>query len=173
MTEQPTPAVVERDDYESGVGSGDRIELRIWLRLLTCCNLIEGEVRQRLHQDFATTLPRFDVLAQLHRAGAPLSMGELSRRMMVTNGNITGLVDRLVREGTVVRRAAPADRRVQMIELTRDGRAFFDEMAADNHVWVSGMMAGLGRADREALLDILARLKQSVLTAQETAEESR
>jgi DNA-binding MarR family transcriptional regulator len=102
-------------DFESGVGTADRMELRVWLRLLTCCNLIESKVRQRLNQTFETTLPRFDILAQLERAGAPISMSELSRRMMVTNGNITGLVERLVAEGLVDRTAAAKDRRVQMV----------------------------------------------------------
>lgn len=174
MTESlPGATAPLREDYESGVASSDRIELRIWLRLLTCCTMIEGEVRQRLHQEFDTTLPRFDVLAQLHRAGGPLSMGELSRRMMVTNGNITGLVDRLEGDGLLRRRPDDNDRRVQMVSLTRDGRKFFDAMAADNNIWVSDMMAGLGRSDMQSLLRLLAKLKASVLDAWEEGEENQ
>ena len=119
----PTPGERERGDYESDVGTGYGLELRVWLRLLTCSNLIEQGVRQGLHQAFETTLPRFDVLAQLYRADKPLSMGELSQRLMVTNGNITGLVDRLEREGKVARSHSPADRRVQMVSQTTAGRA--------------------------------------------------
>ena len=173
MADSGAPQTAPRDDYESGIGGDDRIELRVWLRLLTCCNLIEGEVRQNLHQDFATTLPRFDVLAQLHRADGPLSMGELSRRMMVTNGNVTGLVDRLDREGMVERLPSDTDRRVQMVSLTGAGRRFFDAVAAENNVWVSGMMAGLGRAEMSDLLKLLARLKLSVLAGRENLESKR
>jgi DNA-binding MarR family transcriptional regulator len=150
-------------DFESGVGNADRIELRVWLRLLTCCNLIEARIRQKLGQAFETTLPRFDILAQLDRAGAAISMSELSRRMMVTNGNITGLVERLVAEGLVDRTAAAKDRRVQMVTLTAEGRVAFGRMAAEHRAWLSTMMAGLDRKEMADLLSILNNLKQSVL----------
>lgn len=152
----------ERGDFETDVGAGDGLELRVWLRLLTCSNLIEHGVRQGLHRDFETTLPRFDVLAQLHRADKPLSMGALSQRLMVTNGNITGLVDRLAREDMVERGPSPEDRRVQMVSLTAAGRALFADMARDNQRWVSDMMAGLDREEKQALFALLGRLKQSI-----------
>ena len=158
----PETGAAARGDYESDVGAGDGQELRVWLRLLTCANLIGQGVRQGLNQDFETTLPRFDVLAQLHRAEKPLSMGALSERLMVTNGNITGLVDRLAREGSVVRSSSATDRRVQMVSLTEAGRAQFAEMAGANRRWVSGMMAGLTRSEKLALFDLLGRLKQSI-----------
>lgn len=161
MDETPLPPV--RHDYESGVNSDDRVEVRIWLRLITCTNLIASRVRQDLHQSFETTLPRFDVLAQLDRAGEALSMGELSRRLMVTNGNITGLIDRLVRDGLVERQPAPNDRRMQLVRLTDAGRDFFDRVAAEHRRWVGDMMSRLSREEMAHLYELLARLKQSIL----------
>jgi DNA-binding MarR family transcriptional regulator len=154
-----------RDDYESGVGRGDGMELRVWLRLITCFNLMDGAVRQRLHQDYATTLPRFDVLAQLHREDGPMSMGELSRRLMVTNGNVTGLIDRLAREDLVERKPAVEDRRRQLVAMTDRGRAFFETMAEDHRGWIADMTGGLDGAERRELFRLLGRLKQSILTS--------
>lgn len=160
------------DDFETGVSADDGLELRVWLRLLTCSTLIEHGVRQGLHRSFETTLPRFDVLAQLQRAGKPLSMGDLSRRLMVTNGNVTGLVDRLKSEGLVDRRRSDGDRRVQIVSLTQAGAASFERMAADNRRWVTGMMAGLSRQEKDALFALLGRLKSAVLDAGQTTEEA-
>jgi len=154
-----------RGDFESGVSSADRVELRVWLRLLTCSNLLESRVRQKLHQDFATTLPRFDVLAQLYRERDALSMGELSRRTMVSNGNITGLVNRLAREGLVERRPSASDKRVQMVRLTADGRQQFEDQARKHRAWIGRMMGGLAPGELRDLLALLARLKESVLVA--------
>src|SRR3569833_1943946 len=100
-------------------------ELRLWLRLLTCTTLIEGEVRSRSRERFDVTLPRFDLMAQLDKAPDGMMLSDLSKRMMVSNGNLTGLVDRLVASGHVVRRAATTDRRAQMIHLTREGQGAF------------------------------------------------
>lgn len=163
------PLSPPREDYESGVNSDDGMEVRIWLRLITCTNLIDGGVRQNLHQDYDTTLPRFDILAQLDRAGEALSMGELSRRLMVTNGNITGLIDRLVRDGLVERQPAPNDRRMQLVRLTDGGKRFFDDVAAQHRSWVSDMMKDLGRAEMIQLYDLLARLKQSLVESRASA----
>ena len=160
------------DDFETDVGAGDGLELRVWLRLLTCSTLIEHGVRHGLHRNFETTLPRFDVLAQLQRAGKPLSMGELSRRLMVTNGNITGLVDRLKSERLVDRRRSDGDRRVQIVSLTPTGAKSFERMAEDNRRWVTAMMAGLSREEKEALFALLGRLKSAVLDAGQTMENA-
>ncbi len=162
-----------RDDYESGVDSSDRMELRVWLRLITCFNLLDGAVRQQLHQTHATTLPRFDVLAQLDRAAAPMSMGELSRRLMVTNANITGLIDRLAREGLVDRRPSADDRRRHMVELTAEGTRLFEAMAEDHRVWLADMTAGLDRAEMSELFRLLGRLKESVLRSHDQEETRR
>ena len=98
-----------------------KAELRLWLRLLTCTTLIESEVRRRLRDSFDVTLPRFDLMAQLDRAPNGMTLGELSQRMMVSNGNVTGLVERLVEQGLIDRRPAPNDRRAQIVTPHRRG----------------------------------------------------
>lgn len=159
----------ERQDYESGIDHADGMELRVWLRLLTCTNLIDAEVRQKLGTEFDTTLPRFDILAQLYRTGEALSMGELSRRLMVTNGNVTGLIDRLVKDGHVERRPAPNDRRMQLVQMTDAGRAFFETCAGDHRHWISGMMGTLSGDEMNRLFELLGKLKGSIIAA-ETAD---
>ena len=162
-----------RDDYESGVSASDRMELRVWLRLITCFNLLDGAVRQSLHQNHSMTLPRFDVLAQLYRTSAPMSMGELSRRLMVTNANITGLISRLTREGLVDRRPSSQDRRRQIVELTTEGRRLFEAMAEDHRDWLSDMTAGLDHKEMTELFGLLGRLKKSVLHSRDGEETSK
>lgn len=166
--------MAERADFETGVGVADRMEVRVWLRLLTCTNLLGAEVRQRLKLTADTTLPRFDILAQLERAGGPMSMGDLSRHLMVSNGNVTGLVDRLAREGLVERTASPSDRRVQMVSLTESGSAFFARIADEHRRWIGEMMSGLSADEMNTLYDLLARLKESIRTAERgnTLEEA-
>ena len=149
-------------DRESALMSDDKIELKLWLRLLTCGNLIEREVRARLRQSFATTLPRFDLLAQLDRAPSGLTMGELSSRLMVSNGNVTGLTEALVREGLVSRVPEPDDRRSSRIGLTAAGKRAFDAMTATHEQWIDEMMAGLTRTEMARLLELLGRLKLSL-----------
>src|SRR6266576_3252085 len=100
-------------------------ELRLWLRLLTCTTLIEGEVRSRLRGRFDVTLPRFDLMAQLDKVPDGMTLSDISKRMMVSNGNVTGLVERLVESGHLDRRTSGTDRRVQVIRLTKMGRAGF------------------------------------------------
>ena len=106
-----------------------RSEVRLWLRLLTTANTIEAEIRRRLRDRFDTTLPRFDLLAQLERAPDGIQLGELSRRMMVSNGNVTGLVERLAQEELIDRQVSETDRRAVQVRLTARGRAVFTEMA--------------------------------------------
>lgn len=142
-----------------------RDELRLWLRLLTCTNLIEGEVRRRLRDRFGVTLPRFDLMAQLEKSPDGLTLSEVSRRMMVSNGNLTGLVERLVASGHVERRPSPHDRRAQVVRLTRAGRAEFAAMAREHEGWIAAMFAGLGPAGLDDLMDLLGRTKRSVRRA--------
>jgi DNA-binding MarR family transcriptional regulator len=153
---------VAAPDRESALMSDDKLELKLWLRLLTCSNLIEGEVRARLRESFATTLPRFDLLAQLDRAVDGLTMGELSSRLMVSNGNVTGLTDALVREGLVSRLPEPDDRRSLRIRLTQAGKRAFDAMTPPHEQWIDEMMAGLTRAEMAHLLELLGKLKASL-----------
>jgi len=142
-----------------------KAELRLWLRLLTCTALIEREVRRRLRENFNVTLPRFDLLAQLDRAPGGMTLGELSQRMMVTNGNITGLVDRLVEHGLIRRRPSPNDRRAQLVSLTAEGRKFFRTMARANANWVAEMFAELSGDDVVALMALLAKTKSTARKA--------
>jgi len=149
------------DDRESRLRADHHDALRLWLRLLTCTMLIEGRIRSRLRERFATTLPRFDLMAQLERHPEGLRMGELSRRMMVTGGNVTGITAALVKEGLVERRAIAGDRRAHAVRLTAAGKRTFDAMATEHERWVKEMMAGLGDADRDRLHMLLGRLKKS------------
>jgi DNA-binding MarR family transcriptional regulator len=139
-----------------------RDALRLWLRLFTCTMLIEGRVRARLRERFATTQPRFDLMSQLERNPDGLRMGELSRRLMVTGGNVTGIASALVAEGLVERRAIPGDRRAQLVRLTTAGRRAFDAMAVEHERWVADMVGGLTAADRERLRALLGKLKTTI-----------
>jgi DNA-binding MarR family transcriptional regulator len=145
---------------------GHKDELRLWLRLLATTNLIEGEIRRRLRVRFDTTLPRFDLLAQLHRAGADgLTLGDISRRMMVSNGNVTGLAARLEAEGLIERRAHATDRRAQTLRLTPKGRRDFARQSAVHEDWIAELFAGLSSSEGEELFRLLARAKQSARAA--------
>jgi DNA-binding MarR family transcriptional regulator len=137
--------------------------IRLWLRLLSCAKRIEDQVQSRLRARFRTSLARFDYLAQLDRAGGgPLTMTELGQRLMVSGGNMTGLTDRLEREGLVERRGDPADRRVQRISLTPRGRALFTEMARVHRDWIIDILQGLDKDSVEQLMAGLALVKASV-----------
>jgi DNA-binding MarR family transcriptional regulator len=140
-------------------------ELRLWLRLFTCKEVIESEVRRRLRESFSVTLPRFDLMAQLDRAPKGMTLGELSRRMMVSNGNVTGLVERLVERGLISRRPSPSDRRAQIVRLTAAGRRLFRALARANGDWIGEMFADLSENDIEALLCLLAKAKISARRA--------
>lgn len=170
MTAPPPPGdlgagVVDAETALAHHPPGHNDVLRLWLRLLATANLIEGEVRRRLRAEFDTTLPRFDLLAQLHRAGGALTLGEISRRMMVSNGNITGLAARLEAEGLVERRVCDADRRAQWLRLTPKGRREFARQSAAHEEWIAALFAGLRAEERAALFRLLARAKQSVQSA--------
>jgi DNA-binding MarR family transcriptional regulator len=143
-----------------------RASLRTWLRLLACTNLVEREVRGRLRDRFDTTLPRFDVLAQLDSAaresGTDLTMSDLSRRLMVTNGNLTSLVERLVREGLVKRETLATDRRTQIVRLTAAGKRSLDAMTPEHQRWIDSLFAELTPAERTRLYELLGKLRTSV-----------
>lgn len=156
---------MDQQDAETRLESDHRDELRLWLRLLTCATLIEGEIRSRLRARFDVTLPRFDLMAQLEKAPEGLTLGELSRRMMVSNGNITGLVERLVETGHILREAHPTDRRIAYVRLTEAGHAAFAEMAREHATWISELFAGTPAAEQRTLLRLLGQLKQSVRAA--------
>ena len=140
-------------------------ELRLWLRLLTCTNLIEGAVRSRLRERFDVTLPRFDLMAQLDRAPEGMTLSDVSKRMMVSNGNVTGLVERLVESGHLDRRTSDSDRRVQVISLTKIGRAEFRKMAAKHEMWIAEIFSDLTPKDLRELMRLLAKTKGSAQRA--------
>ena len=134
--------------------------LRLWLRMLTLTQLIEKQVRTQLREQFGTTLPRFDLMAQLERQPEGLKMNELSRRMMVTGGNVTGITDQLVAEGLVERIKVEGDRRAYRVRLTPPGRALFADMAHQHEGWIVAAFDGLSPAEVEALHQLLGKVKQ-------------
>ncbi len=146
-------------------------DIRLWLRLLTCTTLIEGEIRRRLREQFDVTLPRFDLMAQLDKAPEGMTLGEVSKRMMVSNGNVTHVVEKLVASGHIDRRPATHDRRVQIISLTPSGAAEFRAMAKIHEDWVADMFAGLDEQEEAALMALLGKTKISVRTALEARED--
>jgi DNA-binding MarR family transcriptional regulator len=155
----PVPLDAETVVHEAPAAHKD--ELRLWLRLLTCANLIETEIRRKLREQFHVTLPRFDLLAQLDKVPNGLTLSDLSRRMMVSNGNLTALVERLTADGLIERRINPADRRIQIVSLTASGRRDFRRIAERHADWIADLMAELGEADIAGLMAGLARLKAS------------
>ena len=152
-------------DREFIARRNDHSALRIWLRLLTCTQLIERQVRSRLRSQFDTTLPRFDLMAQLERHREGLKMNELSRLLMVTGGNVTAIVDQLEKEGLVERLDEPDDRRAFRIRLTKSGERTFIDMARAHEEWVVDLLAGLSRRDQDELLRLLARVKENAVEA--------
>ena len=152
-------------DRETASRIEDHQALRLWLRLLTCSQLIEREVRARLQGRFDTTLPRFDLMSQLWRYPDGLKMNELSRHLMVTGGNVTGIVDPLEKDGMVERTPEPADRRAYRVRLTRAGRKAFAEMARAHEGWILELLGGLTRKEQAETYRLLARMKQVTMEA--------
>lgn len=150
-------------DSESRTTADDHQALRLWLRLLACTNRVEEPLRKRLREQFdGTSLPRFDLMAQLDRHAQGLKMRELSRRLMVTGGNVTGLVDKLVAEGLVERHNDAQDRRVFSVMLTPEGKRQFRNMAREHEAWVAELFAGLDARQQATLFELLGVLKASL-----------
>jgi DNA-binding MarR family transcriptional regulator len=150
----------KRADLETRANDEHHLALKLWLRLLACTTKLESEVRARLRSEFDTTLPRFDLMAQLERSPSGLTMSELSRRLMVTGGNVTGITDMLEAEGLVARVDHPTDRRAYTVKLTPAGRRLFARMAAAHESWIVGLLGGLETGEQEQVYRLLARLKQ-------------
>ncbi|WP_041675730.1 MarR family winged helix-turn-helix transcriptional regulator [Ramlibacter tataouinensis] len=148
-------------DMEARAHSEHPEALRLWLRLLTCTQIVEKQVRTRLRERFGITLPRFDLMAQLERAPEGLKMNELSRRMMVTGGNVTGITDQLVAEGLVDRQDVEGDRRAWRVRLTPKGRKLFHEMAAQHEQWIVEAFASLNDKDLATLHRLLGKVKDT------------
>lgn len=147
--------------------------LRLWLRMLTCTQLVETRVRSGLREQFETTLPRFDLMAQLERSTEGLKMNELSRRMMVTGGNVTGITDQLVAEGLVERQEVAGDRRAYRVRLTVAGRQQFSDMAHQHEAWIVEAFSALSEREIATLHRLLGKVKahtqHNTLTLTETA----
>lgn len=132
-------------------GDPVKTRLRLWLRLLKATRKIEGQLRERLRTEFSTTLPRFDVMAALDRHQEGLKMSQLSGVLRVSNGNVTGIVDRLAEEGLVVRVPVQSDRRAFLVRMTKKGREEFARQATAHAGWVDELLGGFDMADAEAM----------------------
>lgn len=153
---------------EGRIVSDDHQSLKVWLRLMSCTTQIETTIRKRLRQEAGITLARFDFMAQLHRYPEGLTMSVLSRYLMVTGGNVTGLADELEKEQLVERVAEPHDRRVSRVSLTRKGRKLFERIAAMHEGWIAELFGGMGATETKALYEMLGTLRVQ-LAAQSTA----
>jgi DNA-binding MarR family transcriptional regulator len=155
---------LDRPDHDT------KRRLRLWLRLYAATSVIEREMRRFLRTRFATTLPRFDLMAALERAPEGLSMGDLSRRLMVTGGNVTAIVDSLERDRLVARRPSASDRRTSYVALTARGRAAFAAMAREHEQWIDRLLADVPDEEIDRLTGLLADLKHG---AEATGERAR
>lgn len=149
-------------DHELRAHADHHASLRLWLRLLSCTTLVEDNIRQNLREQFGITLSRFDLMAQLERHSEGLTMGELSRRMMVSGGNITVIVDQLESESLVQRKTAATDRRSFRVCLTPSGRKTFARMASAHEQWVIDLFGGLSDKQQEQLNTLLGHLKAGI-----------
>ncbi len=135
--------------------------LRLWIRLLRASRTIEAELRDRLKRDFNTTLPRFDVMAALYRAPEGMLMSDLSRFLLVSNGNVTGIVDRLVSEGLVTRARRNGDRRTSVVRLTEAGAQTFARIAAAHERWINELLGHVGEDDAHRLSGMLKAFRSN------------
>ena len=144
---------------EARAHDADHQSLKLWLRLLACSTQIEIEIRNRLRERFGVSLPRFDYLAQLHRHPDGLRMNMLSRYLMVSGGNVTGLTDELAKDGLVVREEDPDDRRSTRVRLTPAGKRAFERMAREHEGWVVEIFGGLEAEQKHQLHELLGRMR--------------
>jgi len=149
-------------DQETRIRDDAHDALRLWLRLLTCTSLIQSIIRTRLRESFECTLPRFDLMAQLDRQPEGLKMGELSRRLMVTGGNVTGITDQLVKEGLVERDSVPSDRRARLVKLTPAGRKAFQRMAQELEQWLIRLFSHVPDGEKKRLHGLLGEVKSGL-----------
>ena len=154
-------------DHEFRAHADQHASLRLWLRLLSCTTRVEDKIRQKLRESFDITLPRFDLMAQLERHPDGLSMGELSRRMMVTGGNITTIVDQLEKEKLVLREVGANDRRSFTVKLTQAGKDAFTNMAIAHEAWVADMFEGLSADQQSQLYTLLGAMKKNLQKQEE------
>ncbi|MGO9702025.1 MAG: MarR family winged helix-turn-helix transcriptional regulator [Xanthobacteraceae bacterium] len=158
------------DDFETRGAASDHGDLRLWLRMMAVHKLVTNEARRRLRASFNMSLSRFDLMAQLDANSTGLRMGEISNRLMVTTGNITGLTDELEAEGLVERSADPRSRRALRVRLTPKGRRAFRAAAKANENWITEFFSVLSAKDKKAIFEILGAQKAFLQTrVQQTA----
>ena len=155
MTETQTNATREPVSKE---------RLRLWLRFLKASRAIEAQLRENLRVEFASTLPRFDVMAALCRFEDGLKMSQLSGVLKVSNGNVTGIVDRLAEDGMIVRVPVPGDRRASLVRMTTRGREEFATQAAAHETWINEMLIDFSPSEAN---DLAAQLEQLDANLQE------
>jgi DNA-binding MarR family transcriptional regulator len=162
-----------RTDFEDpeptarpGRTADEQLSLRLWLHLMKSSKAVEAMVGGRMRRAHGQSLTRFDVLSQLDRfEGKWTTVGALARRMLVSSGNITALLDRMADEGLVERRASPSDRRSQQVHMTRAGQNLFDAMVRDHAQWVDESLAGIPREEKERLIGLLVAVRRAVETS--------
>lgn len=145
-----------------------KMALRIWLRLLASSQLIEKQVRGRFRTEFDTTLPRFDVMAALARVPEGQTMGDISRWLLVSSGNITGIIYRLEEDGLVKRERRTDDRRAHLVRLSRKGREEFERMSLAHEMWIRDMLSGMTRKEMATLDKLLTKVKESLAAKEST-----
>ena len=144
-----------------GISKDSKERLRLWIRLLRASRTIEAELRERLKKEFATTLPRFDVMAALYRAPEGMLMSDLSRFLLVSNGNVTGIIDRLVSEGLVLRARRNGDRRTSMVRLTEAGVTQFGAIAAAHESWIGELLGNVSEDETRRLAAMLKSFRSN------------
>ncbi len=149
-------------DSEHRGSDSEHQALRLWLRLLTCSNLVENHLRARLRTEFNSTLPRFDLMAQLYRYPDGMRMGDLSKLMMVSGGNVTGICNQLEKEQLVVREVCSGDRRAFVVKLSKKGQRLFDKMSHAHEGWLVELFGELQEHDMAQLMEGLRDIKQSI-----------
>ena len=174
MKSDPSRALLHDADelgHEARAGGDDHAALKLWLRMLACTTQVEDEIRRRLRARFGITLARFDTLAQLHRRPEGLAMKDLSRCLMVTGGNVTGLVTELEREGLVQREGSPTDGRSWIVRLSKKGRSSFEAMAAEHERWILELFGGLDARAVKQLHVQLGALRVQLMQQPKTPKE--
>ncbi len=175
MKADPSRALLHRAaglGLEARAIPADHATLKLWLRLLSCTTQIEAEIRRRLRTHFDTSLARFDYLAQLYRYPEGLKMNQLSRHLMVTTGNVTGLTDDLARDGLVRRDNDPADRRAWRVSLTDEGTRQFEVMATAHEGWILELFGGLDARTVQQLHQGLGQLRVQMTQRDQRSEET-
>jgi len=158
--------------HEARAGHDDHAALKLWLRMLASTTHIEAEIRRRLRDRFDISLARFDYMAQLYRYRDGLKMRDLSRYLMVTGGNVTGLTDDLAHDGIVVRESSPSDRRAWIVRLTPKGRRQFETMAQEHEDWILELFGGLDAKTVQQLYQQLGQLRVHLVRNEQADEDA-